>query len=282
VLKIPFEIEGHTSGSRQHRHQRLSGSRQRRRATFAASRLRHVRAKKSGKDRAVAVCDDLGNAARERLTWKASCGARSKAAKSPCITSRNSTWTPIHRSLRGSGALVSPKPGTIPPLTFIPIAEETGLIVPLGAYVMERACADAVIWQRRMKRPIQVAVNVSSVQFARDSFIEEVEVSCAAPTEASLLQLELTDPHPDRRRAHRRNDAASEEQGISVAMDDFGRILLPELFAEALLRCAEARSVLVNEWCASGNPRFVHHSADGHNLHMKVIVEESRPRNSVS
>ena len=110
-----------------------------------------------------------------------------------------------------------------------------------GAYVMERACTDAVIWQRRMKRPIQVAVNVSSVQFARDSFIEEVEdILRRTGLKPSLLQIELTESATltgVERTAEMMRRLKS--KGISVAMDDFGTgysclSYLPKLCFDAL------------------------------------------------
>jgi EAL domain-containing protein (putative c-di-GMP-specific phosphodiesterase class I) len=171
-----------------------------------------------------------------------------------------------------------PKLGAIPPLTFIPIAEETGLIVPLGAYVMERACADAVIWQRRMKRPIQVAVNVSSVQFARDSFIEEVEdILHRTGLKPTLLQLELTESATltgVERTAEMMRRLKS--KGIGVAMDDFGTgysclSYLPKLCFDAL----KLDRSFVNELVVHPETRAFVQSIllMAHNLHMKVIVE---------
>jgi len=67
-----------------------------------------------------------------------------------------------------------PTLGRIPPDKFIPIAEDSGLIVAIGAFVMEMACAEAVRWQRFVPYPIQIAVNVSTIQFRRKGFVEEV------------------------------------------------------------------------------------------------------------
>lgn len=87
-----------------------------------------------------------------------------------------------------------PTLGMIPPSKFIPIAEQSGLIVPLGAYVMERACAKAVELQREMQHPMQIAVNVSSIQFGRSTFVDEVMDTLRRTGLAPhLLQLELTE-----------------------------------------------------------------------------------------
>ncbi len=68
-----------------------------------------------------------------------------------------------------------PERGLVPPLEFIPIAEETGLIVPIGEWVLGRACADAVEWPDE----IAVAVNVSPVQFRTADFVQVVKNALA-------------------------------------------------------------------------------------------------------
>lgn len=117
-----------------------------------------------------------------------------------------------------------PTLGSIPPSKFIPIAEESGVIVALGAYILECACRDAAGWQSVSKLPVQVAVNVSSIQFARKNFVEDVlntlKRTGLAP---ALLQLELTE-------SVMLNDSDHAIQtlmqlsglGISLAIDDFG------------------------------------------------------------
>ena len=117
-----------------------------------------------------------------------------------------------------------PTLGSIPPDKFIPIAEESGMIDVLGAFIMEKACAEAVRWQRVVSYPIQVAVNVSSIQFGRKGFVEEV---CAildrSGLKPELLQIELTESvmlsgaHFAADTMHRLHAL-----GISLAMDDFG------------------------------------------------------------
>jgi EAL domain-containing protein (putative c-di-GMP-specific phosphodiesterase class I) len=163
-------------------------------------------------------------------------------------------------------------------MSFIPIAEETGLIVPLGAFVMEKACTDAVIWQNRASRPIQVAVNVSSVQFARDSFLEEVEETLRRTgLRPSLLQLELTES-ATLTGVERAADLIRRltGRGIGVAMDDFGTgysclSYLPKLFLDAL----KLDRSFVTELAIRPETRAFVQSvlSMAHNLHMKVIVE---------
>jgi diguanylate cyclase (GGDEF)-like protein len=113
-----------------------------------------------------------------------------------------------------------PERGLVPPGEFIPIAEATGLIVPLGEWVLRQACKDAASWPETLK----VAVNISPVQFRdKDLF----GVICGALFEAGLapgrLEIEITesvlmDSAPEKRvLMDELRDA-----GISLALDDFG------------------------------------------------------------
>jgi predicted signal transduction protein with EAL and GGDEF domain len=117
-----------------------------------------------------------------------------------------------------------PTLGTIPPHKFIPVAEESGMIVCLGSYIMERACAEAVTWQTIAPYPIQVAVNVSSIQFARNTFVAEVsEILRCTGLKPKFLQIELTESVMlgglDRSAEMMRQLRAL---GVEIAIDDFG------------------------------------------------------------
>lgn len=113
-----------------------------------------------------------------------------------------------------------PERGLLPPGEFIPLAEETGLIVPIGRWVLAQACQDAVAWPEG----IRLAVNVSAVQFRRASLLDDVMQALAAsglPPER--LELELTETamlqETDRVLATLK---ALRARGVRVAMDDFG------------------------------------------------------------
>ncbi len=84
--------------------------------------------------------------------------------------------------------------GAVPPAEFIPLAEESGLIVPIGAWVLNEACRQAVAWQAPGRGPLSVAVNISAVQFARGDLEDTVRRALAASGLApELLELELTE-----------------------------------------------------------------------------------------
>ena len=117
-----------------------------------------------------------------------------------------------------------PTLGQIPPDKFIPVAEESGLISSLGAYIMEQACLEAVRWQKRASYPIQVAVNVSTIQFRRRGFVEEVRMILERTgLSPHLLQIELTESVM-LSGAHYTAETmgALRSLGVGMAIDDFG------------------------------------------------------------
>jgi diguanylate cyclase (GGDEF)-like protein len=113
-----------------------------------------------------------------------------------------------------------PERGWVPPQQFIPIAEETGLIVAIGEWVLRQACADAVEWPDEVK----LAVNVSPVQFRDCDFVRVVTSALeASRLPASRLELEITE------RVLIQDSIAAravlrqlKDIGASIAMDDFG------------------------------------------------------------
>ena len=117
-----------------------------------------------------------------------------------------------------------PTLGNIGPDRFIPIAEESGLIIPLGTYILEQACREALTWQGGPDGPIQVAVNVSTVQFRRETFVDEVAAALReSGLDPKLLQLELTESimldGTERASTTMKRLAA---MGVTIAVDDFG------------------------------------------------------------
>ena len=117
-----------------------------------------------------------------------------------------------------------PDLGTVSPGQFIPLAEETGLIVPIGRWVLKEACAQNMAWQRRGLRPVTMAVNLSPRQFADPHLLHDVdEALLASGMSAVLLQLEVTESMVMRNvsRAIKILDAI-QSRGIRLAIDDFG------------------------------------------------------------
>jgi diguanylate cyclase (GGDEF)-like protein len=119
---------------------------------------------------------------------------------------------------------IHPELGTVSPGQFIPLAEETGLIVPIGRWVLKEACAQNMAWQHRGLRPVTMAVNLSPRQFADPHLLHDVdEALLASGMSPVLLQLEVTESMVMRNvsRAIKVLDAI-QSRGIRLAIDDFG------------------------------------------------------------
>ena len=182
-------------------------------------------AKRSGKSRIVQFGDDLGIAARERLTLERELHhAIAKGEISLFYQPEVDLATNTIVRFEALARWTHPELGLILPVVFIPLAEESGLIATLGSHIMERACTDAASWQAIANRPVQVAVNVSSVQFGRDMFFEEVaDILQRTGLAPHLLQIELTESVT----VNGMERAAAmmhrlKRMGVSVAVDDFG------------------------------------------------------------
>ena len=117
-----------------------------------------------------------------------------------------------------------PELGVLPPSQFIPLAEETGLIVPIGRWVLREACAQNMAWQRQGLRPVSMAVNLSPRQFGDEHLLGDIDEALAASGMSPvLLQLEVTESMVMRNvsRAVKVLDAI-QSRGIRLAIDDFG------------------------------------------------------------
>lgn len=119
----------------------------------------------------------------------------------------------------------SPQKGLVPPIQFIPLAEETGLILPMGNWVLETACDQLKIWESDpAKADLQLAINVSARQFYQPNFVEHVlETFINKSINPNKLKLELTesivveDINTVITKMHALRDA-----GVQFSLDDFG------------------------------------------------------------
>ena len=115
---------------------------------------------------------------------------------------------------------IHPERGIVSPGVFIPVAEETGLIVPIGEWALRQACADAATWPEHIK----VAVNLSPVQFRSRNLVQMVFAALAASgLAASRLELEITESvllHDNAATVATLHQLRS--LGVRIAMDDFG------------------------------------------------------------
>jgi len=122
-----------------------------------------------------------------------------------------------------------PAHGYVRPEDFVPIAEEAGLIVPIGDFVLQRAIEDMARWRQAEGKLVPVAINVSAVQLQRSNLAEQIAgLTKQYGLEASMLQVELTESAVFERREARAREASQDavaklrELGVHIAIDDFG------------------------------------------------------------
>jgi EAL domain-containing protein (putative c-di-GMP-specific phosphodiesterase class I) len=116
-----------------------------------------------------------------------------------------------------------PERGLIMPGAFIPLAEESGLIIGLGTWVLQQACQQAARWQQQ-GRALRVAVNISALQVQQPDFVEQVlHALRVSQLDPSLLELELTESvmMHDREAITQRLQRL-QQLGIRITIDDFG------------------------------------------------------------
>ncbi|MDD5285963.1 MAG: EAL domain-containing protein [Desulfuromonadaceae bacterium] len=127
----------------------------------------------------------------------------------------------------GAEALVRwrhPEMGLVPPGMFIPIAEESGLIVSIGEWVLREACRQSKAWQQEGLSPIVLAVNLSAVQFRQKNLTEMVaDALQTSGLEACWLELEITESGIMQNSESAINTLHSLKQmGLKLSIDDFG------------------------------------------------------------
>ena len=131
------------------------------------------------------------------------------------------------RKVRGYEALLRwnhPTLGLLAPKRFIPIAEETGLIVPIGAWVMREACAQMRRWQDERAQPLVISVNLSARQFEQPHLVADVaEILEETRLDACSLVLEITESMVMRDiNSALETMRALKKLGVGLAIDDFG------------------------------------------------------------
>ena len=117
-----------------------------------------------------------------------------------------------------------PEKGIISPVKFIPVAEETGLILPLGKWVFETACHTWLKWNSEGVEPFRMAVNISGHQFKNENFLSEISdflEKCGMPTK--WLEFEITETIlMDDLEKTQETLVELHKMGISISIDDFG------------------------------------------------------------
>jgi diguanylate cyclase (GGDEF)-like protein/PAS domain S-box-containing protein len=122
-----------------------------------------------------------------------------------------------------------PNHGYVRPERFVNVAEEAGLIVPIGEFVMQRAIEDTVRWRQAGATLVPVAINVSAVQLQRANLADSISrLTKQHGLDPAMLQIELTESAVFERREARAREASQDtvaklrELGVHIAIDDFG------------------------------------------------------------
>ena len=131
-----------------------------------------------------------------------------------------------NRQLEGLEALIrweSPAFGLVPPMKFVPLLEETGLIVEVGAWVWQQAAHDFLKWTQQGLCPPRIAVNVSAVQLRRHDFVATISGLMRSMPDPAEIDIEVTESSAMEDIAESMEKLhALYSMGVNIAIDDFG------------------------------------------------------------
>ena len=182
--------------------------------------------------------------------------------------------------ITGAEALLrwnSPQLGHVSPAEFIPIAEETGLIVPMGAWILEAACTQAARW-RRQGHDLNIAVNLSPRQFRQKDLVSMVaEILERSGLEAQRLELEITEGTA-MKNAEQTIGMLNElhRLGVKFAVDDFGTGYSSLGYLKRFpLHCLKIDRSFVSDAVEDPNSKAIVRAtlALAHSLNLKVVAE---------
>src|SRR2546429_106341 len=152
--------------------------------------------------------------------------ARISADRFAIARSGVSSESEVARRIDSVAALIrwqSPELGLVPPMQFIPLLEETGLILEVGAWALRRAVVDHRTWTEQGLPAPRISVNVSSVQLRQRDFVATVEEAIKAGSVPPGIDLEITERLVmEDIEANMRKLEAVRVLGVSIAIDDFG------------------------------------------------------------
>jgi diguanylate cyclase (GGDEF)-like protein len=178
-------------------------------------------AKDSGRDAVSLFTSEMDERARNRMSVQSELGQALKNNElelhyQPQIDARTMTVVGFEALLRWR----RDKRRLLPPMEFIPVAEETGLIVPIGEWVMQQACYDAIKWPETLF----VAVNLSAVQFSSRGLIDAINNAVYdSGISPERLELEITESSLIEDSSHARETLKTlRALGHRIALDDFG------------------------------------------------------------
>ncbi|WP_408181231.1 EAL domain-containing protein [Paraburkholderia dipogonis] len=182
-------------------------------------------AKGAGRNLVKFFTPDMAERTRYRLTLEACLRAaianhEFRLEYQPCVDAHTGELVAVEGLLRWN----SPQIGIVPPAQFIPVAEDTRLIIPLGAWVIEEACSQISSWDEEGMTPLRVSINLSAIQLRDQNLIATLKDSLARHrVDPSRLELEITETvlmaNADN---YLTMISAIRQLGVKLSLDDFG------------------------------------------------------------
>ena len=246
---------------------------------MVAADVAMYQAKEGGKNAYSFYASSMNRNSRERLELES--GLRNalerdefKLVYQPQVDLRAAGVCAVEALLRWQ----SPSHGAVPPDQFVPLLEETGLIIPVGKWVLEQACRQSIAWTEQGLPPLRVAVNLSARQVVAGGLPETViDVLRVSGLNPRLLELEITESLLMQDVDHTRKVLEEiSALGVSLSIDDFGTgysslAYLKRLPVHAL---KIDRSFVMDMNADRDDATIVRSTVDlGHNLGLEVVAE---------
>lgn len=191
----------------------------------------------------------------------------------PQVNLHNQSFNSVEALLRWE----SPNLGLVGPGDFIPLAEDTGLIIPIGNWVIEKACEQIAVWKMHFNKEVRIAINISPKQFQQSNFIDVIRNSLEKyKVNPSLLEIEITEGAMENTKAALSILRRLKEIGVIISVDDFGTgyssLSYIKQFPIDVLKIDQSfvRDILMNAKDAAITTTIIHL---GQNLGMEVIAE---------
>ncbi len=245
-------------------------------------------AKDSGRNCCKFFTPELNSRAMERLAMESS--LRMALEKEEFFVVYQPQVDLASGKITGAEALLRwrhPELGLVPPSKFIPIAESSALIVPIGKWVLKTACRDARAWQLAGLPPITIAVNVSAVQMRYERFLSSVKLVLEETgLDPQYLDLELTEGvlfSSSQKTLSQLRELS--RMGVHLSIDDFGTGYSNLSYLKSLpvgklkIDCSFVRNMTTDPYDETITAAVI---AMGHSLHLQVLAEGAETADQVA